>query len=272
MADLTPAQQEFNDLVSKNARDDLDRYHPEDRDEERRERDSLDISEEDAHRSAQIDAAMRVTPLDRDLKLPPASFDAGRTTGVKGVIADARNYEEARKASFMTRAKATVRKSILGLSDLAPQTRQESDEEANSSDSQDEEAFLARWRESRKRELESEASKTVRNRRTSPSVRVYGRLDEVDALGYLDAIEKVNRDTVVVVLVADPEVNRPPWTTRDLLFADSEPAERRFLRNRVGHDAPCQALQHGTLCQGALPRHRIRQRCRALRSGLQEPG
>lgn len=209
MADPTPAQQEFNDLVAKNARSDIDRIHPEDRDSSRRSLEDDDDNEEDAYRNAQIDAAMRVPTLDRDLKLPPASFDAGRTTGVKGVIADARNYEEARKASFMTRARQTVRKSILGGLDAAAITshrRSDSSEDENSaSDSQDEEGFLARWRETRRRELESEATKTVRNRRTSPSVRVYGRLDEVDALGYLDAIEKVNRDTVVVVFVYDPE-------------------------------------------------------------------
>jgi len=52
----------------------------------------------------------------------------------------------------------------------------------------------------------SESGREVRNRRTSPSVRLYGRLDEVDALGYLDAIEKVRRETKVVVFVYDNEV------------------------------------------------------------------
>jgi len=32
------------------------------------------------------------------LRLPPKDFDHGRTTGVKGVIADARSYEEARRS------------------------------------------------------------------------------------------------------------------------------------------------------------------------------
>ena len=68
-----------------------------------------------------------------------------------------------------------------------------------------EESFLQQWRESRRRELENEMNRAVRTRRTSPSVRVYGRLDEVDALGYLDAIEKVSRETKVVVFVYDHE-------------------------------------------------------------------
>ena len=37
-------------------------------------------------------------------------------------------------------------------------------------------------------------------------MRRYGKFDEVDALGYLDAIEKVGRDTIVVVFVYDSEV------------------------------------------------------------------
>ncbi|KAM0281841.1 hypothetical protein ACHAQH_003330 [Verticillium albo-atrum] len=207
MANLTPAQEEFNDLVAKNARD-TSRVHPEDRDDDNT-RDSHDLDEEDSYRASQIDAAMRIQPADRDLKLPPASFDAGRTTGVKGVIADARNYEEARKTSFITRAKSTVRRSIFGLDSLTnaapPKHQQDSEDEDHASDSPDEEAFLQQWRESRRRELESDVSKSVRNRRTSPSVRIYGRLDEVDALGYLDAIEKVGRETTVVVFVYDHE-------------------------------------------------------------------
>ncbi|TDZ30096.1 Phosducin-like protein [Colletotrichum spinosum] len=211
MSNPTPAQEEFNALLAAQSRDDS-RVHPEDRDYDRRERDSLDLDEEAAYRNSQIDAAMRMPTLGQtssDLKLPPASFDAGRTTGVKGVIADARNYENARKSSFITRARSTVRRSIFGLEGLNSQSTRksesESDEGNNSDNSQDEESFLAQWRESRRRELENESSKGIRNRRTSPSVRIYGRMDEVDALGYLDAIEKVARDTIVVVFVYDPE-------------------------------------------------------------------
>ncbi|KAF4831138.1 Phosducin-like protein [Colletotrichum tropicale] len=208
MSNPTPAQEEFNALLAAQSRD-TSRVHPEDRSNDR---DSLDLDEEDVFRNSQIDAAMRIPTLGQtgsDLKLPPASFDAGRTTGVKGVIADARNYENARKTSFMSRARTTVRRSIFGLDGISQfQSSRKSEsgtDDGNNSNSEDEESFLAQWRESRRRELESESSKVVRNRRTSPSVRIYGRMDEVDALGYLDAIEKVARDTVVVVFVYDPE-------------------------------------------------------------------
>jgi hypothetical protein len=77
-------------------------------------------------------------------------------------------------------------------------------DDGEGSASEDEE-FLERWRQQRREELQREGN-DIRNRRTSPSVRRYGRFDEVDALGYLDAIEKVTRDTIVVVFVYDHEV------------------------------------------------------------------
>ncbi|KAM0348687.1 hypothetical protein ACHAPU_004122 [Fusarium lateritium] len=206
----TAAQEEFNDLVAKNTH--RETLHPEDRDDPEF-KDIQDLSEEDLFRNAQIDSAMRMPTVDRltgagasEIKLPPVSFDSGRATGVKGVIADARNYEAARKTKWRHRVR-TARNSIFGIeAPPAPKSDTESsDDDAKSVDA-DEEAFLAEWRESRRRELESEASRSVRNnRRTSPSVRIYGRLDEVDALGYLDAIEKVGRETTVVVFVYDHE-------------------------------------------------------------------
>ena len=63
---------------------------------------------------------------------------------------------------------------------------------------------MRKWRESRMQKLQSQNM-----RRSSPRRRVYGTVDAVDAAGYLDAIEKVTSDTVVVVCVYDPEVIHP---------------------------------------------------------------
>ncbi|QPC71477.1 hypothetical protein HYE68_002229 [Fusarium pseudograminearum] len=205
----TAAQEEFNDLVAKNTH--RETLHPEDRDDPDF-KDIQDLSEEDLFRNAQIDNAMRMPTVDRltgagasEIKLPPVSFDNGRATGVKGVIADARNYEAARKNKWRHRVR-TARNSIFGIESAPPAKSDTESSEDDAKSDADEEAFLAEWRESRRRELESEASRSVRNnRRTSPSVRIYGRLDEVDALGYLDAIEKVSRETTVVVFVYDHE-------------------------------------------------------------------
>ncbi|KAK8101062.1 hypothetical protein PG999_011436 [Apiospora kogelbergensis] len=206
----TPAQEEFQDLLNKSSGSDSPRVHPEDRDEARREADDSEEDEEDRFRNEQIDAAMRMpnmrSPVEGgDYKLPPAAFDSGRATGVKGVIADARAYEEARQSKWRNRVRA-ARRSVMGIGDLVRSKDNQSAENSEEDVDEDEEAFLQQWRESRRQELESEAQgKTRANRRTSPSLRMFGRLDTVDALGYLDSIEKVGRETVVVVFVYDHE-------------------------------------------------------------------
>lgn len=205
----TAAQEEFDSFIAKNSADPNNGIHPEDRLDVARERayqDNDSEDEEERFRASKVDDAMRMPTLDHrvtpnEIHLPPASFDSGRATGVKGVIADARSYENARKSKWSDRIRS-ARRSVFGLDSV----RQPDKSESEHSGDEDEESFLAQWRESRRRELESEDRGTVRNRRTSPSARIYGRFEEVDALGYLDAIEKVSRETTVVVFVYDHEV------------------------------------------------------------------
>ncbi|KAI1477771.1 hypothetical protein K445DRAFT_18089 [Daldinia sp. EC12] len=195
----TPAQEEFQDFLEKNT-DHGSRIHPEDREEARKEAENSDEDEEDRYRNAQIEAAMRVPSLAGEVKLPPPSFDSGRSTGVKGVIADARAYEQARQNKWRNKVRA-ARQSVFGKGETARSTGSHSSE----SEDEDEDSFLQQWRETRRQELEREAKNGIRTRRTSPSLRMFGRFDSVDALGYLDAIERVGRDTVVVVFVYDHE-------------------------------------------------------------------
>ena len=207
MSNPTPAQEEFANFLAKNTADD-GRVHPEDRESAARHSADRSEDEEDRYRNMQIESAMRMPVMDGrgDIKLPPAAFDANHATGVKGVIADARSYETARRMKWKDRVRA-ARRSVFGL-DSGKQDRSSGPEsDGSGAEDPDEESFLQQWRESRRRELEAETrGPVVRNRRTSPSVRLYGRLDEVDAMGYLDAIEKVGRETVVVVFVYDHEV------------------------------------------------------------------
>ena len=84
-------------------------------------------------------------------------------------------------------------------------TRRRNGSKSGSESSDDEDEFMRSWRE--KRMLELQQGKTVQNRRLSPSKRSWGRLVAVDPVGYLDAIEKVTIDTVVVVLINDEEVS-----------------------------------------------------------------
>ncbi|KAI1125190.1 thioredoxin-like protein [Nemania abortiva] len=201
----TPAQEEFQNFLDNNT-DKGPRVHPEDQDDHN-DSDRSEQDDEDQYRDTQIAEAMRA-PVIRsgDMKLPPASFDSGRATGVKGVIADARAYEQARQGKWRNKVSA-VRRSVMGLSfaDRSAATNTSSPADSEDDQDSDEEAFLQQWREARRLELENESKNNVRSRRTSPSPRMFGRLDTVDALGYLDAIEKVGRETVVVVFVYDHE-------------------------------------------------------------------
>lgn len=204
----TAAQEEFDDFLAKNSGGPDDDIHPEDRADVARERELHEREnsddEEERYRAEKIDAAMRMPGYDSrstaDLKLPPATFDSGRATGVKGVIADARNYENARKSKWSERIKS-ARQSVIGFASV----KSDKSDSEQSGEDEDEDHFLQQWRESRRREMEAEDRSTVRNRRTSPSIRTYGRFEDVDALGYLDAIEKVSRDTTVVVFVYDSD-------------------------------------------------------------------
>ena len=136
------------------------------------------------------------------------SFDAN--TGPKGVIADARSFERAKKQKwrFLQRSagslspEAEYKQKDLSLAgrderSLSPQHMDDDD------DDDDDDEFMERWRKSRLSELRSG---DVRSRRLSPSMRRYGSMVNVDAVGYLDAIEKVGRDTVVVVCIYDDQV------------------------------------------------------------------
>jgi len=218
MSNPTAAQEELADLLAKNAANTGRGIHPEDRDYEANEAAThSEDDEEERFRAAQIDAAMRMPTHDSraDIRLPPPSFDSGCATGVKGVIADARSYETARREKWTSKMRS-ARRSVFGINGGGgskhhhhDESGTESDASAAALDDPEEEAFIQRWREERRRQLEAvgtSAPPPARSRRTSPSVRRYGRLDQVDALGYLDAIEKVRRETVVVVFVYDHEV------------------------------------------------------------------
>lgn len=159
------------------------------------------------------------------VSIPTTTFDAN--TGPKGVIADAQAFNRARKTSF----RQTFYELSTGLAEKVSFKRSNSrdrqgHDSREGSPSSDDDEFMQRWRQNRMAEMAS--GKDVRTRRKSPSKRRYGRLASVDALGYLDAIEKVTADTVVVVLINDPDVSLLPparsslvLTTHSLLSATS---------------------------------------------------
>ncbi|KAH8801599.1 thioredoxin-like protein [Xylogone sp. PMI_703] len=218
MSAPTAAQEEFASILAKNSGPGAGGgAHPADRDDYRHDEETSDRDEDDEYRDAQIEATLNMPMSEkRSLRLPPRDFDSGRTTGVKGVIADARAYEEARRNKFARETGGRGSSRSAGpkgnggkrmstfFRDKGEGSDSEGDEENRIMLGDDDEEFMERWRQARRLEMEKEGN-DIRNRRSSPSVRKYGRFDEVDALGYLDAIEKVGRATVVVVFVYDHE-------------------------------------------------------------------
>ena len=210
------AQEEFNQLVNSNR----SRFtsHPEDHDLDSdphfsddepssrlRSRQTLDSSDED-------DDADMVSSrtANANYHIPNTVYEAN--TGPKGVIADAQAFERARKKSF----RRTLL-SVAGLDSNSPSfgsksTRDDAPltpgDQSSASEDDDEARFLRKWRQSRMHELQGR-----NNRRPSPRGRQFGSVETVDAVGYLDAIEKVTPDTVVVVCIYDHEVcvKLVPW-------------------------------------------------------------
>ncbi|KAF3930480.1 phosducin [Dactylella cylindrospora] len=134
-----------------------------------------------------------------------ASYGAANT-GPKGVLADARSFELAKKREMQARQNTTYGAKNGSDSHSAPgihaRLLQEDERVRPSVDEFDEDDDLMQlWRKKRLQELKSGSNSY--NRKKVSSGRKYGRLEHVDAGGYLDAIEKVTAETVVVVLIYD---------------------------------------------------------------------
>ena len=131
-------------------------------------------------------------------------FDAN--TGPKGVIADARSFETARKRSFRQTIYAFTDNTPFKRLNVANREKSKTPSPDSSADEdEDEDDFMRTWRQKRFDELAS-MKQEIKTRRQSPSKRRYGSLIAVDPAGYLDAVEKVGAETVVVVLIYDEEV------------------------------------------------------------------
>ena len=134
-------------------------------------------------------------------------FDAN--TGPKGVIADAKSFDQARKRTFrQTIYNALSTGATNNVFEKRRTNSSRSREKSSSPDlsaSDDDDSFMKTWRQARIHEMQNGAHEN-RKRRLSPSQRRYGRLVPVDANGYLDAIEKVAPNTTIVVCIYDEDV------------------------------------------------------------------
>ncbi|KAK6512192.1 hypothetical protein TWF481_001083 [Arthrobotrys musiformis] len=130
-----------------------------------------------------------------------ASYGAANT-GPKGVLADARSFEIAKRREIQARqANTHGYKTSIDIPGVpSVQARLLDDRMRHSDNSDDDDELMQAWRQRRLQELKSGSNF---NRKKVATGRRYGKLETVDANGYLDAIEKVTADTVVVVLIYD---------------------------------------------------------------------
>jgi hypothetical protein len=198
------AQDEFNELIRDK---EPDTRHPEDR---------LNHSDNSDHESTHDEDYREKVDTDDELDIPKdmrsnyylPSIRSEANTGPKGVIADAHAFEQAKKQARRFTWRKTTPPSTYTVTAYH-------DEKNASSDEDGEDGFMKQWREARLRELQN-AGQRIRSRTTSPTRRIYGTLQTVDGEGYLEAIEKVARDTVVVVYIYDDTVCTP--TDNQTLF------------------------------------------------------
>ncbi|KAF1973892.1 thioredoxin-like protein [Bimuria novae-zelandiae CBS 107.79] len=190
------AQDEYNELFRDKDRDTQhpeDRDHDSDGDESEKEERYYEIDDNDTDDELDIpkDSNMR----SNNYVLPSIRSEAN--TGPKGVIADAAAFEKAKKQA----RRFTWKKQQQPQSYTVTAYH---DEKLSSDEEED--GFMKQWREARLRELQN-AGQRIRSRTTSPSRRIYGNMPAVDGEGFLEAIEKVARDTVVVVFVYDDTIS-----------------------------------------------------------------
>lgn len=201
---MSSAQDEFDALYNNNTRE-PSRSHPEDAASYAASDDSLTLNDDDQTHPIG-DHQYSPSMPSATYTLPAHTFDAN--TGPKGVIADARSFETAKKRSFRQTLHAfSSAQSALLLGGNKPKKQYEREKSASPDISADDEEdeFMRSWRAKRLDEL-ANMNQDLRTRRQSPSQRKYGTLLAVDPSGYLDAVEKVPSDTTVVVLIYDDEV------------------------------------------------------------------
>ncbi len=200
------AQEEFNNIINNS--NSFPKTHPEDSLDSSSDHDgtTLHSGNEDGHSPS----PRKASPVMPTATYIPTNTQFDANTGPKGVIADARSFETAKKRTFRQTLYAFANGEsppIFGNKSKFTRENSKSQSPSPSPDiSDNEDEFMQTWRANRLEQLATMSSET-RTRRLSPSKRTYGSLVTVDPAGYLDAVEKVPMDTIVVVLIYDDEVS-----------------------------------------------------------------
>ncbi len=198
------AQDEFNNIINNSQS--FSRVHPEDSLDSSSDHDGTTLHS--GNDDAQTPPSLKASPVMPTATYIPTNTQFDANTGPKGVIADARSFETAKKRTFRQTLYAFASgESPPIFGNKSRFNREKSKSQSPSPDiSDDEDEFMQTWRANRLEQLAS-MNQEIRTRRSSPSKRQYGSLVTVDPAGYLDAVEKVPMDTIVVVLIYDDEVS-----------------------------------------------------------------
>jgi hypothetical protein len=186
------AQDEFNELFRDK---DRDTRHPEDRHGDDDHSDHAAASPEHYYEKEDTDDELDIPADMRSNYFLPKAIHSDANTGPKGVIADAHAFEQAKKQARKSFWRKSTPPNTYNVASYQDEKAASSEEEGG------EEGFLRRWRENRLRDLQN----GLRSRTTSPSKRI----PAVDDEGYLNAIENVKEDKVVVVFIYDDQVCSP---------------------------------------------------------------
>ncbi|KAA8896094.1 thioredoxin-like protein [Sphaerosporella brunnea] len=208
--------------------DEASRRHPEDRGDSEDEKSEIDSNATDVDISDHEDYVIPGTgPNDMAfLKFSSRLTGGSHQTGVKGVIADATSFETARRQTRkQSRAADTTFAGYVPPTDLDP--RAPLNANASDPESGEDEEFVRTWRKNRMQELRTGIAT---QRRQSPSKRKYGRVEKVDAAGYLDAVEKVSSETIVVVTIYNDESDESTFVEDCLNTLCRRYATTRFVK------------------------------------------
>jgi hypothetical protein len=208
---MSAAQDEFNELMRNKERR---TRHPSDDNDDAES--FLNLSEDDNDRaySNPPSPGASIATARASTSIPTRRYAAN--TGPKGVISDAQNFRDSRRSERTSMASArTSMTSMRTAQRSSSRSVHEGrlDEEDEEDDLDDEEGpadqgFMARWRQSRIREMQNGGKGSSMHLNGKNSNRnAFGGMATVDGEGYLDAVDNSGPDTVVVVYIYDEYVS-----------------------------------------------------------------
>lgn len=198
---MSAAQDEFNELMRDKERR---TRHPED-DEDGRS--FLNLSDDDdddgtvTRTASRIDQPRPSVTSTRGAISTIPSKRYGANTGPKGVISDAQDFRDSRRSQRESmRSTTSFSQSTYSVAHADQAPVEKLDEEDDCDDQDD--SFMKKWRQNRLKEMQN-GPKGSQMHQNGTRARMFGSLTMVDPDGYLDAVEKSDPHTVVVVYIYD---------------------------------------------------------------------